>query len=383
MATMKNDESNRSRKLFRLATIILVMSFLSWSYWGLITLRNSPCGWVNRIGGSGCLWITPREIDLGGEKVYFSRDNHYVYFLDEVSVVSKPVETRAMFTRTKLSPVLSREVYKARGSVPSGIDGFALNLDEMNVVTCMDFQDSDSNFKGVLVYHNLDNVNTPDVFIDVERCMFSEMDLIPSSSTATMNSSENGVSKVLFYDVMEDTPRTLLGKYWGSCTDNTDSLAVRESDQVISLYSFPSLTKLSEFEFPSYLRIAQVSPSGNNIFASSSHDSKIFMLDVTTSEIVHIFTNPDCINTETISISPNEQFMAAAFTSCVSNHEEISFAREEDFVINVWNLQDKTLVEKILLMRHPFMPLSLDLSSNGKLLAVGTWDYVFIIDLTK
>lgn len=372
-------KSTGSSKLIKLTLVSLVISAILWLFWGFVTLRDTSCGWANRIKGSDCVRIISRDVDFGAEKVYFSTDDSSVIYLDHGAIKVEPVQKKTPFSAAKSYSIFSPEDSHSERGIPRWFENFAFNPDEMEAVFCAIYKVDEHNYNEVIIFRDLENENAPKVFLDDMSCAYSGMDFAPSSSVVALNTYEDEGSKVRFVDSSGDILHPVQGVHYYIHSDGIAIIPIREADRVISLYSFPDLHKQNEFEFPADVAGALMSPDGRYVFASDSNDATIYMLDVSTGNIINTFSEPSYRDANLFSVSLEGDLLAIAFSGYdgkVVNAEPIAS-------IDIWDLKTMTVIKKIPTSGIYMDPRSVDISSDGKYLVVGTLRYVIIYDLTK
>jgi WD40 repeat protein len=364
-----------AKKIRNLTLISLGISAVLWLLWGFVGLRGTPCSWAARIKSSECVRIISRDVRVGAEKVSFSKDDTQILFLDHASIRIELVRKKSLFDAGKSIPLISVEHLDRSLGRLDRIVGFALSSDEKLAAICA-LYDTGSGYDPKLMLTELDHPGGAHVIFPDVYCRYSDMNFI-SSSVLVLNSFEGTQNKVLFLDIKDNSVRSVPGDYLPSDSDNSEVLPVRAEKRLISLYSLPGLEKLDDLAFPSHVWGARISPDSRYIFANSDQDAVIYVMDRSSGQLAYTFSDEIYSDSSVFAVSPNGAFLAAAFSDYdgpVSDGHSILY---------ILDLKAKRVVKTIAFDRTSLIPRYLDFSSDGKLLAIGTWRYVMILDLTK
>jgi len=364
-----------AKKIRNLTLISLGISAIAWLIWGFVSLRTTPCDWIARLKGSECVRIISRDVWVGAEQVYFSRDNSQVLFFDDGNIRIEPVRKKSLFDVGKAIPLISVEHLDTSLGHLKRIVGFALSSNERLAAICALYDVTGSGYEAKLMLMELDHPGSAHVIFPEVYCRYSDLNFIPASRVLSLNSFEGTTNKVLFLNLENNTLRSVPGDYLTNNCENSKTFPVRVEgveSQKIALYSFPELEKSEDFTFPAGLSGAKISPDGDYIFANHGTDAMIYMMDRSSGELAYTFADTIYRDVSVFAISPNGELLAAAF-----------YDYDSHAALYVWDLRDNHVIKKTLIDKRSFVPRSLDFSSDGKSLAIGTWDYVIILDLTK
>ena len=342
--------------------------------WAIVTLRDTPCNWFVRLRGSGCIQVFSRDMALPSQagNVYFSADDSRLVFLDGETIRIEPVRQRSAFGAVKSIPIFppgAKETHKNLFY----IEDFTLSPDGKMVVLCADYHLGELDYKSRLLLKEIDpSANARFVLPDTD-CFWREISFV-SPSVFSLNSSEAADKRVLFFDVRDDTLRSLPGMQLKGFSENSTILPIQVEEK-ISLYSFPDFKETGQLSAPSELDAAIIPLGSSYIFAEAADEPVIYMIERSSGELVYTFSDKAYQRTRAFTVSRQGDLVAAVFSRLDSS--------VIDSVLYVWDARDRQVVGKFSFDHLSNDPRWLDFSSDGKLLAVGTSDYVMILDLTK
>jgi WD40 repeat protein len=185
----------------------------------------------------------------------------------------------------------------------------------------------------------------------------------------------NTEATVAFIDPYQENRRQIRGSH-ASFSGDGNHFAVRTlSMDSVSIFTFPDLREIKKVELPARMSEMQMSADGKMIFVSDFERPNIYQVDVDTGNVIHTFSieshQRDEVNT--IAISPDG-------TKLVASVSEI-MGKESD--ITIWNLSDKTIIKSWHFAGWSLRPMSMTFSPDGNLLAIGTNNYVIVLDVSN
>ncbi len=316
---------------------------------------------------------------MGAEGVFFSTDNSNIIYLDRNIVRIEQIIGRNPFMTSREVPLFSLESlmdddYKDI----THIDDFKVNTSEQKAILCVVYRTGKYDFEGMILIKDLNDLSGAASTFREELCSWRNADFAPASSLISLDTIKDDHNQILFIDAGGNIVKTIDGVHGWDYHGNSSILPVLDEQSSVSLYSFPEFNQLGRVEYPFNLSEVKISQDGRYIIASNSKNAEVYVMDLLSRQILYTFADPDFRSVEEFVISPENKLMATIFQDSVAD-----MTYDIEASLYVWNLDNGELVKKIDLKPHSYFQISLDISPDGTLVAVGTKRSIMIFDITK
>lgn len=358
------------RNLSLVGVILFVVFYLLES---LFILGSSPCNLLSRMKGSECVRVIRRDANLHATNVYFVDNGTSIAYVNGTGI------EYVSLGKGSQQPVfipLSKSLLpkKIEFGEEWRIEGFALNSTEDAASICVAYYGGKVSRDLMYLVDFPSGTRVDEVDPSVGYYCGFLMSFKPGEDIIVLT-EYNTEATVAFIDPYQENRRQIRGSH-ASFSGDGNHFAVRTlSMDSVSIFTFPDLREIKKVELPARMSEMQMSADGKMIFVSDFERPNIYQVDVDTGNVIHTFSieshQRDEVNT--IAISPDG-------TKLVASVSEI-MGKESD--ITIWNLSDKTIIKSWHFAGWSLRPMSMTFSPDGNLLAIGTNNYVIVLDVSN